>query len=213
MTDHYKTALSILHQLLKESDNDHWANWILEDIHLWTSQKSVDQHLRAYGGMGSLNDLCVGGWDTLGVWKNNLFNTAKLLSCSLAEKKIATPPLDVEFYRSGLPDINGWRCQNCGHARIDSSRVEQYISALFLPQLVVDYIRQDKLIEILDLENIINTEQISSKRSALETLIQNANIALTTDPNSSSTCPACASKNVRFSRWQPTENETKLIES
>jgi len=198
---------------LKESGNDHWANWIQKDIHLWTTQKRVDNHLGAYGGMGSVNDLSVGGSDTIGVWKNTLFETTKNLSWGLAKGKISTPPLDENFYRYGSTEISGWRCRHCGHSRIDKSNIEEYLATEFFPKLFVDFIKQDKLIEILDLKSIVELEQIVDKRSVIEKLIQSANITLTSGNEWLWTCPECESKNVCVYRWQTTDNKTKLIES
>ena len=213
MTDHYKISLEILYRLLKESGNDHWANWIQKDIHLWTTEKRVDNHLGAYGGMGSINDLSVGGSDTIGVWKNRLFDTTKNLTWSLAKGKISTPPLDDKFYRYDSTEISGWRCRHCGHSRIDKSNIELYLSTEFLPKLFVDYIRQNKLIEILDLNTIVSLDQIVEKRNAIEKLIQNANITLTSGNEWLWTCPECESKNVCVYRWQTIDNDTKLFES
>lgn len=213
MTDHYKISLDILYRLLNESGNDHWANWIQKDIYLWTTQKRVDNHLKAYGGMGSINDLSVGGSDTIGVWKNRLFDTTKNLSWSLAKGKLSTPPLEDKFYRYGSNEISGWRCRHCGHSRIDKSNIELYLSTEFLPKLFVDYIRQNKLIEILELKSIVGLKQIIEKRNAIEKLIQNANITLTNGNEWLWTCPECESKNVCIYRWQTVDNDTKLIES
>jgi len=198
---------------LKESGNDHWANWIQNDIHLWVTQKRVDSHLGAYGGMGSINDLSVAGSDLIGVWKNNLFDTTKNLSWSLAKGKISTPPLDEKFYRYGSSEISGWRCLFCGHSRISKSSIERYLSTEFLPKLLVDYIRKDKLIEILNLESIVTLEQIVERRSTVEKLIQNENITLTNGYEWLWICPECEGQNTGVCSWQITNNYTKLIES
>ncbi len=213
MTDYYKISLDILYRLLKESGDEHWANWIEKDIHLWTTHKRVDNHLSAYGGMGSINDLSVGGWDTIGVWKNQLFDTTKALSWSLAKRKISEAPVDEKFYRQGSKEISGWRCRHCGHSRIDKSNIELHLSTEFLPKLFVDYIQQNKLIEILDLQGIVELEEIVEKRKEIEELLQNANIILTSGNEWLWTCPECESKNICVYRWQTIDNDTKLIES
>ena len=67
MTDHYKTTLEILAEILKEENYDHWAKWMQEDIKLWEINKNTEHHLRAYGGMGSFNDVNVGGNENEGI--------------------------------------------------------------------------------------------------------------------------------------------------
>ena len=213
MKDYYHISLEILYQLLKEVGEEHWANWIQKDIHLWTTTQSVDHHLAAYGGMGSINDLSVGGLDTIDIWKNNLFEMAKTLAWSLAKRKITTAPLEEEFYRYGASEIGGWRCRNCGLSRIGTTNVELYLAAEFLPKLFVAYIKQDKLLEILDLENIIVLDSIVEKRNAIEKLVQNSNITLSIGNNWLQTCPDCNSEDVCAYRWQITDNYTKLTEA
>ena len=213
MTDYYKISLDILYRLLKDSGDEHWANWIEKDIHLWTTQKRVDNHLGAFGGMGSINDLSVGGSDIIGVWKNRLFDTTKNLTWSLAKGKVSTPPLDDKFYRYGSTEISGWRCLNCGHSRVEKSNIELYLSTEFLPKLFVDYIQKSKLIEILDLKTIVALDPIVEKRSAIEKLIQSENITLTCRNEWLWTCPECKSKKVCGFSWQPMNNDKKLIES
>lgn len=213
MTDDYKIALEILHRLLKDVGEEHWANWIQKDIHLWVTAQKVDHHLSAYGGMGSINDLSVGGLDNIGIWKNNLFEMTKTLAWSLAKGKISTSPLDEQFYRYGPNEISGWRCRNCGHSRIGTTNIEFYLAAEFLPQLLVDYIKQDKLLEILNLENIIAFEHIVDKRNAIEKLINEENIVLTSENSWLNTCPACESSDTSVYRWQVKNNYTKLVEA
>ncbi|AQY21083.1 hypothetical protein AB406_0118 [Riemerella anatipestifer] len=65
----------------------------------------------------------------------------------------------------------------------------------------------------MDLKTIVALDQIVEKRNAIEKLIQNANITLTSGNEWLWTCPECESKNVCVYRWQTIDNETKLIES
>jgi len=211
LTDYYSISLNILHRLLKDTGEEHWANWIQKDIHLWRTEKKVEHHLSAYGGMGSINDLSVDGLDTIGIWKNNLFEMTKTLSWSLAKGKIAAPPLDEHFYRYGTNHIGGWQCINCGHARISSTNIELYVAADFLPRLFVRYLKQDNLMELLHLEKLVALEEIVNARSAVEQLIQSEKITLTTENGWLQTCPNCKSDNIGGYRWQIANDYTKLI--
>lgn len=213
MTDSYKTSLLILHQILTESGHTHWANWIEKDINLWITKKSVANHLLAYGGMGSINDLSFGDSDTISIWKTRVFEITKMLSWNLAKGTIAKAPLDEKFYGNGFDDIRGWRCTECGHSRIDKSSVEVYLATLFLAKFFVDFINQDKLIEILDLKSILTCDQIPNKRSDIEKMIANANITLTNESSWLWNCPECDSKKVGSYRWHTTDNGENIIES
>lgn len=40
---------------------------MLEDLKLWETTKSAEHHLHAYGGMGSFNDIAIGGNNREGI--------------------------------------------------------------------------------------------------------------------------------------------------
>jgi hypothetical protein len=59
--------LGSLAPLLHEIGEKHWATWVEESIRLLQNRdlSGVDYLLRAYGGMGSLNDIAVPAIDSL----------------------------------------------------------------------------------------------------------------------------------------------------
>ncbi|GGH14765.1 hypothetical protein GCM10011418_15940 [Sphingobacterium alkalisoli] len=65
----------------------------------------------------------------------------------------------------------------------------------------------------MDLNTIVALDQIVEKRSAIESLIQNANITLTNGNEWLWNRPECESKNICVFKWQTMDNDTKLIES
>lgn len=213
MTDYYKTSLDILFRLLKDSGNDHWANWIKEDIENWIDNKNVDHHLKAFGGMGSINDLYVGKADIIGIWKNKLFETIKILSWSLAKGKISTAPIDKDFYKNGNREIRGWKCRSCGHSRIDKVDIEEYLSTKFLPYIIVDLIKKERFEEIINLDNFINIEEIKTTRELISKQITDQEIVLTSGSQWLWICPECATKDACVYRWNYDKESNKLIES
>ena len=213
MKDYYKISLEILHRILSESGDDHWANWIAKDINEWNENKKVDHHLSAFGGMGSINDLAVGGADMIGVWKNRLFDIIKNLSWSLAKGKISKAPIDTEFYRFGNNEISGWRCQKCGHAKIDRVKIEDYLSTKFLPIIIVELIENNGLEKIIDLDSIVNRNEINTLRELISKQIIGQGITLTNGNEWSWTCPECESKDVCGYRWTFNEKTNILTES
>ena len=58
-TDIYTEALSCLRLILlaDHPEFENWIDWLARDIEDWTQRREVAHHLRAYGGMGSFNDL------------------------------------------------------------------------------------------------------------------------------------------------------------
>ena len=58
-TDIYTEALTCLRSILlaDHPEFQNWIDWLERDIQDWTQRQEVAHHLRAYGGMGSFNDL------------------------------------------------------------------------------------------------------------------------------------------------------------
>lgn len=58
-TDIYTEALICLRSILLADHPEfpNWSDWLERDIQDWTQRREVAHHLRAYGGMGSFNDL------------------------------------------------------------------------------------------------------------------------------------------------------------
>ena len=58
-TDIYTEALICLRSILQTDHPEfkNWIGWLERDIEDWTQRREVSHHLRAYGGMGSFNDL------------------------------------------------------------------------------------------------------------------------------------------------------------
>lgn len=60
--DYYLQALQTMHYILNSQNNpnawfDNWVEWISKDITDWEFRQNTYHHIRAYGGMGSFNDL------------------------------------------------------------------------------------------------------------------------------------------------------------
>ncbi|WP_324027849.1 hypothetical protein QSV08_07850 [Maribacter sp. BPC-D8] len=213
MTDHYKIALEILKQLLEESGNTHWANWIDKDIKLWEATEDVNHHLSAFGGMGSINDLFVGGIDKVGIWNSKVFDTLKNLSWSLAKQKITSAPTTLDFYKYGTGQLTGWRCINCGHARLNEKQIEQYLSYKYLPILIIDLINKDELQNLLPISNWIDKEQIKAERANIKEIINRSKIEILKSQSWLKTCPKCKSEDVCVYRWEFDSNNQTLLES
>lgn len=61
MADYYTQALETIRYILQSNTPDtcfeHWISWIDKDLSDWGKMKDTSHHRRAYGGMGSFNDL------------------------------------------------------------------------------------------------------------------------------------------------------------
>jgi hypothetical protein len=213
MTDYYKTALNLLITMLKDSGYDNWINWLSEDIRLWESEHTTEHHLRAYGGMGSFNDIVIGNNDTIGLWKDKVFSIVQALVYSLAKGIIKTASLEESFYSNEPTEISGWRCRNCGNASINERNIDIYLSAFFIPKFFVKYLKQDTIEEILDIEKMINSSEVLQKKQNVKYLVEANGIAFSAINDWLWACPNCGSSDVCTYRWNITKDDLSLQEA
>lgn len=211
MTDYYKQSLELLRTILLENHYDFWANWLSEDIEKWDKNRDTEHHIRAYGGMGSFNDIVFGNQDIVGLWQGAVFGQLQSLAYSLAKGE----KLNAIIERIGVnsSQISGWRCQNCATARLTNLDIERFLRDNTLPQVFIKLLNDNQLADIINIESIINNSQVQQKRVALEKLITETNIEISGDTNWLWNCPKCGSSETCTFRWNLLENNTKLIEA
>jgi hypothetical protein len=213
MTDYYKTALSLLITMLKDSGYDNWINWLSEDIRLWESEHTTEHHLQAYGGMGSFNDVLIGNNDETGIWKGKVFSIIQTLAYSLAKGNITTAPLEESFYGNEPHEISGWRCRNCGNASINERNINIYVSAFFIPKFFVKYLKQGNIEEILSIEKMINSAEVLQKKQNIKHLVLANGIGFSPINDWFWTCPKCSSNEVCSYRWNIAKDDLSLQEA
>lgn len=97
----YEQALVATETLLREVAEDRWADWLCEDIRAWQRARDVSHHRRAYGGMGSFNDvfICRANHHRVTAeqepWANSLFEWLKALLFYLSVHPTESPTSDV----------------------------------------------------------------------------------------------------------------------
>jgi predicted RNA-binding Zn-ribbon protein involved in translation (DUF1610 family) len=213
MTDYYKTALNLLIEMLKDSGYDNWINWLSEDIRLWDSEHTTEHHLRAYGGMGSFNDVVIGDNTTIGLWRGRIFGTIQTLAYSLAKGDISTAPLNQDFYGNQPSEISGWRCRNCGHAIINNRNLDIYLASYFIPKFFLQYLTEGNLAEILNIEKMVFSEEVKQKHHEIASLIKKTEIIVSETNDWLWICPKCGSSEVCAYRWIIADKHTKLLEA
>jgi predicted RNA-binding Zn-ribbon protein involved in translation (DUF1610 family) len=213
MTDYYQLSLNLLLKLLENSGYDNWINWISEDIRLWKTEGTTEHHLRAYGGMGSFNDVVVGNNDEMGLWKSRVFGIVQTLAYSLAKSNIKTAPLEESFYGNESYEISGWRCRNCGNAIINERNIDIYLSTFFVPKFFVKYLKQGNVEEILNIEKLINSAEVLQKKQNVKNVVVANGIAFSSVNDWLWTCPKCGSGEVCSYRWNISKDDSNLHEA
>ena len=211
MTDHYKTSLLILHKLLQDSGYTHWRNWIAQDLMFWDKTKSTKHHISAFGGMGSINDIYVASTSSeIGIWKNELFEITGSLSYYLANNKSEYEKPNLDFIKKNVNEINGWNCEDCNHSGIDETNLNYFLAKQLLTDEFINYITEDKLLDIYNLESIIKSQKIRNIKSKTQDSIINSGIELSKNNTWNWKCPNCSSKRTRVYHWK-LDDEYDLI--
>ena len=138
----YLLGLKSLAFLFSETEVSSWCSHINEDIRLWDEIHDVMHHLRAYGGMGSINDvvICVQNGHRIEKhqepWANALLQF--LLSwCSYSARCIqdgkAPSLFTVEKANIRNPrKIQGRRCLQCGYAELTKNNNDNFIAPVIV---------------------------------------------------------------------------------
>jgi hypothetical protein len=202
----YRKTLILLKDLLHKSDNFQWEQWIERDIDNWDNSKSTSHHKSAFGGMGSINDLSVGGRGKVGIWKNTMFDLLKSISWTFAAKN------KIQFPIATIPTIiEGAICRDCSFAEISESGIEYYISSKHLPTIITNLLPTDQYWNLTNIEALADKKIVNVDRQKLLTALTEFKINISKADNWLRTCPSCNSTNTCVYRWNISTSNNKLI--
>jgi hypothetical protein len=203
--DTYRKTLLLLKDLLHKSGNFHWEKWIDRDIYEWDNSKSTAHHKSAFGGMGSINDLWVGGQGKIGTWQNNMFDLLKSISWTFATSN------KIQFPTATVSVIEGTICRDCLYAEISESGIECYTSNKHLPAIIANILPADRYFDLTNIERLINETEVTLDRQKLLTALTEFKINFSETDNWLKTCPTCNSNNTCVYRWDISNINDKII--
>lgn len=203
--DTYRKTLLLLKDLLHKSDNSHWEKWIDRDIDEWDNSKSTSHHKSAFGGMGSINDLSVGGQGKVGTWQNNMFDILKSISWTYAVKN------KIQFPTMTVTNIEGIICRDCSYAEISESGIERYISNKHLPTIIANLLPTDQYTDLTNFEILTSKANIEADRQKLLAALTEFKINFSKTGNWLKTCPTCDSSNTCIYRWDISNSDDKIV--
>jgi hypothetical protein len=213
MSDHFRDALGIIKHILEEGDQPKWADRISAHITHWDEHHNLSHHLEAYQGNNSLEHVMPQlGIGDRAIWMGKLFISAMKISYNMANGTIKEAPSDPRVYLTGDKWLNGWKCLSCGHARLDKVAVENHLGHEYLPKFLVQLTQENRLLDVLDLEKWINTEEVRTKRESLYQIIDSSSIDLLEGGEWLNRCPKCESDQVAMYQWIFDQTETKLYD-
>jgi len=87
----YEQTLMATEGLLRRVGEQHWADWLKQDLIAWRTSRDVSHHRSAYGGMGSFNDVVICRMNHNNItseqepWANSLFEWLKAILFHLSQ--------------------------------------------------------------------------------------------------------------------------------
>lgn len=202
--DTYRKTLLLLKDLLHEAGNTHWEHWIDKDIYDWDNCKSTIHHKQAFGGMGSINDIAVGGQSIIGAWQNNMFDLLKNISWTFATKG------KIDFPRVSISNIEGVICRNCEYSEIAERAIDHFISLKHLPKIIEENLKTGSFPLLSDFDKLTTQVAVVHERQILHDAVNNHNIHIKTNDGWLQTCPSCKTNDMIVYRWDVTFEDDKV---
>ena len=207
--DHYEHALTAMELLLDQVGEFHWRDWIRLDLAEWTAARSVQHHLSAYGGMGSLNDLIICSQNCHTVtpaqepWANCLFNDLKSVCYHLARHVDSGSPTDgLELAMGTLhKQLRGWRCLSCGYSEVTHLDLEWFIAGHRVRRGILEAIPASQLDAFVRAMLALNAPELDGERADLAKAASLSGIQITAREGWLRPCPACGGRDTAVYRW------------
>jgi hypothetical protein len=200
----YKLALEALHYLLSKTGASFWAKWIETDIKL-AEENTVDHHLSAYGGMGSLNDVVICVLNNHAItkeqelWVNYLFQDLKGLCFTTARTPVNRVMIEKSLWDQPK-EIQGWRCLSCGYGKLSKSDIENFIAPKLLREMVLKAFEEKRLSDCVEQVLSLNIPGRNEEYESIKQIALRSGL-LVDDDAGLRPCPNCNSDNTAVYRW------------
>ncbi|MGI1659682.1 MAG: DUF6966 domain-containing protein [Desulfitobacterium sp.] len=201
--DMYLQSLFALETLLDNCGERHWKSWVTRDIYLWESNKSVEHHLSAYGGMGSLNDLVLCPENEHQMTKDQVpwANDLLMELLSLCSYFARWPQKTVRLGSTDKMQIQGSRCLSCGYSELTMYDIENFISRRLVRNGIEQAIKSDKLVEFVPQVLSVSLPGIKDEREKIKNIALRSGISVTTRDGWVRPCPQCGNNDTAVYRW------------
>lgn len=189
--------------MLDSCGEHHWKNWIIRDIYLWESNRSVEHLLSAYGGMGSLSDLVLHPENKHQVtkdqvpWANDLLMELRSICYSLAR----WPEKTVRFESTDKLQLEGWRCLTCGYSELTMRDIENYISRQMVRKGIEEAFKSGRLVEFVQQVLSINLPGVDDERAKVKNIALKSGINVTRREGWLRPCQNCGGNDTVVYRW------------
>jgi hypothetical protein len=194
----YLNALNAMHELLEALEEHHWRKWIAQDIRDWESQKTVQHHLSAYGGMGSINDI---GFED--VWLGTLFEDLRSVCYHFAHQPIAKPNVSSLEHDMGSVgfELSGWRCLLCGYGTVSHKSIDRFIARRVIRRLVLSEASGGRLQELVHSVVKSHPSDAVFTYDGVVSRVKASGLNIRDNDDWLRPCPSCGSNDTAVFRW------------
>ena len=206
----YPEALKAMYLLLDTIGEEHWRDWIAEDLREWEVSNSVEHHLSAYGGMGSFNDMAGPPSEVRGITKAQeslehfLFCDLKSICYYLA--KHVSRPVSVEGILRSMgtmeSQLQGWRCLNCSYAEVSLYDIDFYIAEYIIRHGIIDAVKRSNLHGFVRDVITSGMPSMENERSTVKDAVLRSGIKIGSGGGWTRPCPRCQSMDTVVYDWQ-----------
>ena len=206
----YLLGLKSLAFLFSEAGVSSWWVYINEDIRLWNENHDVMHHLRAYGGMGSINDVVICTQNGHRIerhqepWANALLQF--LLSwCSYSARCIQDKaPSLFTVEKANIcksTKIHGRRCLQCGYAELTKNNNDNFIAPVIVEKRLKVISDEHEIYKIINKLLCANDSEIDILRQRLTYAEEKSGIHYR-ESEWMRICPNCGSNDIAVYRWE-----------
>lgn len=235
----YEHALIAMERLLVAVGEEHWANWIREDLHQWNVFSDGWHHLYAYGGMGSFNDFAISHEShtvetAQEPWANALLESLQAVCCHLARhpnQPVTAETLrrDVGRYDPSIPafrdgeeglasagtyaseqSLNSCRCLDCGHAQASRRDIDSFIAKDVVPSLVFRACEALALEVLVDKTLALGVPNLAEARRQVRLAAEASGIVVCDSVCWMETCTNCGKDATALYRWTLVPSEMRF---
>jgi len=217
----YRESLLALKFVLEQSGVSSWAKWIATDLDKWENEKSVQHHVSAYGGMGSLNDLIICTENKHSVtksqepWVNSLLldlcSLCYTFAIALKDQKEITLEEIVKGMGSYIYKLQGWRCLSCGYAEVSLNELENFVSSSLVRKGVIQAMLSNNLVHYTKKTAQLDIPDAYDYRGNLKKMAIRSNIAISNRLGWLRPCPKCSSEDTAVYRWEKRKTRKWLL--
>jgi len=192
---------------LFHNTNNSWEGWIKKDISNFEESGDVVHHLRAYGELGSINQVKITCEDNSLPpdsipWINQLLKEMLRLTYYLAGKIEANEKIKKADIMDRLSHYNciiaGEKCLNCRYGKVSIDKINSFLSRQIVTALIIEYMEKNELTNLVELFLSYRIPGLAKAESSIRQALKSQNLHIDFQKKEMSSCPRCKSKEVNL---------------